>query len=293
MWPVYSLGNAFFESVSDALSKRIADTHNLLIAAFLTRAVVFLFLLLVWLSIDSTVYFSLNLLWAILVSGILNSWAFVLYMRALRESELSVALPLLKFGPVWNLFTGYLINGDEVSALSGIGVIVMVMGSYIGNFHFKQAGIFSPLVFLLKSRGTRSMIFVSFLWSICAPFDKEGIRSSSPLYYLCVLNLTLLFGLMPLVVKHCREGAVFPRLDRYYLGVGITGVLSSICQMHAFALAPVALATAMKRLSALFGLIWGKLFFGEANLFSKGIGALITLLGMLLVLLGGVSHGMQ
>jgi drug/metabolite transporter (DMT)-like permease len=287
MWPLLSLGNAFFESLHDAFSKKMATSHQVAINTFMSRLTISILLVGVWFLFDRYFYHSWHLYRVALISGFLNAWAFRLYIRALKEADLSVALPLLKFSPVWTLVTGPFINGDSVSLVSAIGVFVMIAGTYAGNISEKKNGFLEPLLHLLKSPGTRAMLGVSLIWSVSGPFDKEGIKASSSLYYIILLNTSLMLLLLPAAVRELyRQRRITPLAPLPLIGASLTGTASVIFQMHAFAQAPVALAVSIKRVSTLFGMLWGKLFFDETHLRQRVIGAIVTLIGMCLVVIG-------
>lgn len=68
--------------------------------------------------------------------------------------------------------------------------------------------------------------------------------------------------------------------------IGICSGLSSAFQMIAISLTIVPNAIAVKRLSILFGVIWGRLFFKETNIRERLAGAVIMVLGVILITLG-------
>ena len=56
-----------------------------------------------------------------------------LYMRAIRESPLSLTLPYLAFTPVFNILTGYIFLGEQVSSAGMAGIVLVVCGAWLLN----------------------------------------------------------------------------------------------------------------------------------------------------------------
>jgi drug/metabolite transporter (DMT)-like permease len=66
----------------------------------------------------------------------------------------------------------------------------------------------------------------------------------------------------------------------------LAGTISTILQMYAFTLASVVVVTSIKRTSSLWGILWGRLFFSEDKVRERFIGAVITFVGMLFLVMG-------
>ena len=109
MWIFLGLGCAFFESLSDLLSKTMVRTVDIWVTSVAIRIWCFVCFVGAWAVLDGTLphdpYFWLY----VGITGPLNIAAQLLYVRALRDSDLSLCLPILKFSPVWVLITAPLI----------------------------------------------------------------------------------------------------------------------------------------------------------------------------------------
>jgi uncharacterized membrane protein len=274
MWIYLSLGSAFFESLSDASSKIIAQKMDILL------------FLPIWWFFDGTFTFSPQFWNYTLTSIALNIVASLVYMRAIRDTDLSLCLPLLKLSPLWTLITAPIINGDYIGIFGTSGIFLMVLGTYGSNFSKRKEGLFKPFTVIWSNKGMREMLFVSIIWSIAAPCDRMAILASSPLFFLIAINFGLLVAFSLIMLRRRSSRFVWSIGNCYaILWRGLCSVSANSCQMYAFAAAPVPLVVSVKRLSLLFGLMWGKLLFRENNLGERTIGAVITLLGILLVVL--------
>ena len=104
MWFLFSVLTAFFESVKDVYSKKSLKKIDEYVVAWSIRvfALPFLFIPLLFTGIPAL---KDNFWMALLVGGILNVVATVLYMKALKYSDLSICVPMVTFTPVFLLLT--------------------------------------------------------------------------------------------------------------------------------------------------------------------------------------------
>ena len=289
MWFLFASANSFFESIHDALGKSVSTRVSALFSLLLTRLVILIMLIPVWLILDGETYSNPQLWKALCITGGLNVIAFLLYEHALHTSDLSLSLPMLQFSSVWTLFTAPLINDESISTTASLSVVIVVGGAYLMNFSTQSRSLWAPISELWHNSGMRAMLGVSMLWSVCAPYDKEAIKASSPLYFLLLLNATIAFALIPLAYRSRKSITLFrEELEsrtfwRHLIYRGGAGVISLTCQMFAFAIAPVVAVTTVTRTSSLWGMLWGKIYFQEQNISQRFWGALVMLVGMILL----------
>jgi len=176
LWIVYVLLTALCESLKDVFSKKgLADIDEYVIAWSLRFfALPFLLPILFFIKIPNLT----KAFWfALLLGGGLNAICTILYMKAIKQSALSLTVPLVAFTPLFLLLTSPFMVG-EFPALSGIGgIFLIVSGSYVLNFSVAQRGYLAPFRTLFKESGPRLMLLVAFLWSISANCDKIGIQN--------------------------------------------------------------------------------------------------------------------
>src|SRR3989338_937288 len=68
---------------------------------------------------------------ALLISGFLNVVALVFYMKAYKASDLSITAQMLAFSPLFLLVTSPLIVNEYPNIFGVIGIILIVIGSYL------------------------------------------------------------------------------------------------------------------------------------------------------------------
>lgn len=86
-----------------------------------------------------------NKFWlALLVSGFLNRISYTLYLRAIKISDLSIIAPITTFSPLFLLITSPLIVGEFPQLFGTIGVLLIVLRSYLLNLKQKHQGYLAP-----------------------------------------------------------------------------------------------------------------------------------------------------
>ncbi|MGC1306000.1 MAG: DMT family transporter [Phormidesmis sp.] len=287
MWLFFASLTALFEACKDATGKQSLknlDEYSVLFS-FMAVGVV-LMLPVLWLT-GGVPPIQPDFWWALLIGGGLNILAFTLYVRALKLADLSLTVPLVTLTPLFLLATSPLIVQEWPTSADGIGVVMLVVGSYVLNLKAGEsaAGFWAPLLAMIGNPGSRLMLCVAFIWSITSNFDKIGVISSSPLFWAISLFMTIAGGMIPFVFFRSASRGFQPLLADWRL-LGVTGGFNAIAitfQMLALTLAPVAQVIAVKRMSALLSVLFGHFFFGEKKLKERLLGAAIMVSGVVIM----------
>lgn len=285
-WVLLSFLTAFFESAKDALGKwRLRQSDEYLVAwAWRFFALPFL---LPWLFVTGVPALGKGFWWVLLVSGVLNVVAAVLYMRAIKVSDLSLTAPMVAFTPLFLLLTSPLMVGEFPGPAGALGVGLIVAGSYLLRVRESSRGWFAPFRALMGDRGPRTMLLVALIWSVTANLDKIGLKNSSPLFWAVAINAFIALALSPVVAFRLR-GWERPSWSNAFglAAIGAAGGLGTICQMLAISVALVPEVIALKRTSTILSVFWGHGLFGEKGLRDRLLGASVMFAGVLLIVFG-------
>lgn len=279
-WAVLAVLTACFESAKDVLGKRALSTLDPVVAAWGWHLLTLPFLLL-FLAATGVPALGPDFGWALVAGGGLNVVSSVLYMRAIRESDLSLVVPLIAFTPLFLLFTSPLLLGEFPRPKGIAGVILIVLGSY--SMMSRERSGLAPFRALLREPGARWMLLVALIWSLTANVDKIGVGHSSPAFWAVAINLFISMALAPAALR--RKGALARPTFRTLFPLGAAGGLGIICQMTAITLTIVPYVIAIKRTSTVMSVLWGHFLFGEQGLRERLRGASLMLIGMVLVLI--------
>ena len=213
MWFFFASLTAVFEACKDATGKqslKTLDEYSVLFS-FMTVGVV---LLLPVLLITGVPTLQPRFWLAVAVGGGLNILAFTLYVRALKLADLSLTVPLVTLTPLFLLATSPILVQEWPSWADGVGVVLLVIGSYVLNIPPKNArtgNIWSPLLAMIQNPGSRLMLCVAFIWSITSNFDKIGVENSSPLCWAVTLFTVIAGGMLPFVLRQEKRNDPFAK----------------------------------------------------------------------------------
>lgn len=284
MWFIFSILTALFESLKDVTSKIGLKEINEYFASWSLRffSTIFLIPVLFFMDIPNI---GKHFFIALLAAGLIDSLTTILYMKAIKYSDLSLSVPMLAFTPLFLLISSPIMIGEFPNLLGIFGIVFIVAGSYMLNIKGKERGYLEPLKLLLKDKGPKLMLIVAFIWGVTSNIDKIGIRNSSPIFWAMALNLIItvfLFPIMLLKLKNINHNKVN---FRFMISAGLFSALSGIFQMMAINIALVSYVISIKRTSVIMGVIFGYLIFKESNIRERLSGALIMVIGVFLITL--------
>ncbi|MGD8367395.1 MAG: EamA family transporter [Desulfobacterales bacterium] len=287
LWPWLALMTAFAAASQDAWIKRHFSHMGLRAMAAYPMAYGFPFyaLALVFIPVPALDRVFLS---CYLVSLPLNMIAFLIYLNAIRTSALSLTVPYLAFTPAFMIATGKIFLGELPNIWGAVGIGITCIGGYVLNIDPKDRRLLTPLRAFAAEPGARQMLFVAFLFSFAAVIGKKGILHSSPLFF--TLSFFSGFSLL-LAVGLCWAGRVpLRRLAEHPVNGAVAGLLffaHGVLHAYAIAMAKAAYMIAIKRLSVLFGVLFGGIWFGEARIGIRLAGAALMVSGAVVILLFG------
>lgn len=223
------------------------------------------------------------------VSIPVNGLGFLLHIRAIQTSALSLTLPYLAFTPVFIFFTGFLILNESPNVWGVVGVSIIVVGSYILNIDPDKYSLLSPLRAFGRERGSVIMLLASFVYSFSAVIGKKAIIHSSVMFFsvLFFLCLNACFLIFAVIFKKVR----FSRLLKMPVKGSVAGGLlfaHILCHGWAISLTKAVYMISVKRISILFGTIYGGLLFSESHMTYRVIGTIFMIAGAVLVSVKGL-----
>jgi len=285
-WLFPSLLTALLESGKDVLSKKKLLKFDEYIVAWSLNVFSLLIVapLLIFFKIPSLTFSFWS---ALFVSGIINIITTILYMKAIKYSDLSITVPLLAFTPLFLLITSPILIKEYPNIIGALGVFLIITGSYLLNVNQLKKGLFEPIKSLLKNRGSKYMLIIALLWSISSIFDKIAVVNSSPVIYIVITNIFVTLSLTPIVIRRVNSNKHFFHQLPSLIPIGMLNGVKLVIQMWALTLTLVAYVIAIKRLSGLFGVLMGYFIFKEKRIKERFIGALVMIIGALLISFSG------
>ncbi|MEK6948780.1 MAG: EamA family transporter [Nanoarchaeota archaeon] len=285
LWVIYALLSAFSFATADAFTKKASDdldNYVLILSRFLYGAP-FVLLLLFFIPMPKIEMGFWLALIAMLPFEIL---AWVLYIKAIKSSQISLVLPFLSFTPAFLVIISFLILGELPSLMGLFGIFLVVAGAYVLNLKNLNGSILEPVKSILREKGALYMLIVAFLFSITSSLSKILVQKSSPLFssaaYLSAMALSFL------AISFFASRKNMGQLKTGFKGllpVGIFYAIMVIFHNLAITLTIVPYMMSIKRTSSIFSVLYGHFWFKDENIKMRGFGALIMLMGAVLIIL--------
>ncbi|MHC4138893.1 MAG: EamA family transporter [Planctomycetota bacterium] len=283
-WFVFAFVCALSLATADALSKKALDDNvdpSIVACVRTGYTLPFMVIIIPFIDIpklDGVFYM------ATFTAIPLDIVALLLYMKAIKVSPLSLTLPFLSLTPVFLIGTSYIILGERPDQSGFIGIILVVIGAYLLNVHTISRGLFEPFKAIAREQGSVLMIIVAFVFSIGACIGKIAVQHSDPYFFSVVYSFLLSFFfylVISLRTKHFYS-KVFSR-PALFLLIGILIAIMIITHLKAISLIEVSYMVSVKRLSILFGVIYGVMFFKETNIKERFLGATVMVSGIIMI----------
>ena len=279
MWYLITLISGFSFATADAFSKKESKRTSVIILAWVREAYALPFLLPILLFIkipelDQTFWI------AIAICVVMDLITTFLYMKAIQIAPLSLTIPYLGLTPLFLLIIPTIILGETLSFLGIIGVILISTGTYALQLDRAKYGLFEPWLAIFKNRGSFYMFLIAISYSITATVGKMAIQHSSALFMTIVYFSLLAIGFTPFVVV--STSGKFQPLVKHpssYLKIGFAMAIMAVTHFSAIGMIQVAYMISIKRLSLLFAILYGWLWFKEKNIKARIIGGLIIIAG--------------
>lgn len=280
LWFLFSFFCAIIASFLDILTKKISIYLNpFKIAA--GRIYIAAFLILIYFLFFKKNFIDLRNIKYIVMIIPLEMLALYLYIKSISYWALSHTIPLLSLSPFFLFFFSKLFLFEKLSEHGICGVFLIVTGSYILNISSYKEGVFAPFKALFKEKGARLMLIVALIYSFDSAIGKKCIEISSVDSFLFnyFFLISIGFLILNIIIKNFLKLKELIKL----IPLGFLTFLLGIFQFTAYSLAPVVYVISIKRMSILFSVLSGKIFFKEKRILEKVFGSILMIIGSIFI----------
>jgi uncharacterized membrane protein len=287
VWILLALIAALAGGTTDALTKKALQHHDEYTVAWLRQLVVVLLLspCLFFIPIPALDGDFYTAFFAALPFEVI---AYILYMKAIKTSPLSLTVPFLSLTPVCLIIIPYIMLGELTSFWGGIGILMIALGSYTLHLKELSKGFMAPIKAIGKETGSVFMIIVAILYGFTSTFGKQALNHSSALFFGVTYNLAFFIVLSPVLFKIGKiysPGRICKESLKISVLPGVFAAITVIFYTIAMSLANVAYTVAVCRLSLLVGVIYGHFLFKETGFRERLVGTTLMLIGFLIIVL--------
>lgn len=220
---------------------------------------------------------------------ILGAFAFWNVMLAIKNMEISGALPLMVLTPGLVAVLSLFVLGETITNIELYGMVLLLIGTYILEIK-KNDNFFDPFKTFAKSKYHKYIFYALVLFSVSSVIDKVIIKD----YILSPFNFVLFqqiflginFTIM-ILLKSMNPFTILKKVSKdnllWIIIISVATIGYRYTQIEAIKIAPVALVLSVKRTSVFFASIFGGKLFYESQLLKKGIAILLMLVGAYLL----------
>jgi len=299
-WFILAFISAVFSAASAVSEKKTLFSLNAVEFSFFVSAVTLLLSAPFFFSIDLSSVFSFRI-YLLFIKTIIGAAAFLCVMQAIKDLEISKALPLLALSPGFVAIAGVIFIDDFLSPYEWAGLLLIAGGAFTLESEKSSFRLFSridssatinsypikPESHLIKYK----YIFIAlFLFTVSSVLDRLLLKDLKlpPFTFMAFQQLFYaLFFAVIFFVKRKDQSSLFSLgKNSLYLviAVSVFTVIYRYTQIEAIKLAPVALVLSVKRLSVLMAVIAGGRLFKEDNLTMRVFAVILILAGTALLI---------
>ncbi len=287
-WYIPAFLSALLSAAAAISQKKILFDIDALEFSFVLSVFNLFFAAIVFFSKDITGITVTNLL-ILYIKTVIGALAFLNVMLAIKNMEISRALPLLVLTPGMVAFFAFFFLGEKLNLIEIIGMVLLLMGTYILEVK-KNQKILEPFNVFIKSKYHNYIIYALLLFTISSVADKILLRNYhlKPTVFVGLQQLFLAINfLIFILLKKKNPVLIFKKINKniliWILLVSILTIGYRYTQIEALKIAPVALVLSVKRTSVFFATLFGGKLFAESTLIKKSFATIILLTGAYLI----------
>lgn len=231
----------------------------------------------------SRIYFPVEILPFLFVSGVAETVYFLALGKAYEEGDLSVVYPVARSSPMFVAIAASLLIGERITAWGALGIALILFGVYV--LHLKGwSG--EELTKPLKALGdpTSRYAFVAALGTtVYSISDKMGVTAVDPLLYSFWLGFVITGMLSLAIVKRRGVSLLREELRGSVFRVSVSGVLVKggyILVLVAMSMAQVSYILALRQVSVVLGAALGVVLLKEKYGGVRIVGSMIIFVGV-------------
>ena len=277
--------SAFFWAAFDLTRKLTLEkisSINLLLIFTITQLIIFL----IWLFFED---FSINLI-PYLLPGItliiIGLFSALLFLKAIKQSDLSLTIPLLSLSPMFSSLFSFFFLNEQLSNIQYLGIFLIILGTLI--LYSKKLTIYEIIKsfkIILKNSSAKLMVLVSIIWSLTPVLDKICLKNSSVNIHGFIQSLGMITLLIFLFKKDTVQTENTKKNWRIIFLTVFIGSTATILQFYAILTNYVPIMESIKRsIGQLSSVFLGKIFFNEEVNKPKVVGVIVLSIGVYFIL---------
>ena len=283
-WFYIALVSALFSAFAAIFQKKVLFNFSALEFSFLLSIFNLIIALALFPSMDFSKITAVGLV-VLYLKTIIGSIAFLNIMLAIKNLEISSALPLMTLTPVIVTLLSFIILGEKITELEFLGMLIFLVGTYILELKSKDKFL-DPIKTLVKTQYHKYIFYALILLSVSSVIDKLIVvdLKLSPFNFVVFQQIFLAINFTFIILLRKNDPIIiFKKVDKsnflWILLIAFLTIGYRYTQIEAVKIAPVALVLTVKRTSVFIASMLGGKIFKEKKLLQKGIAIILILVG--------------
>lgn len=269
------------------LKRRFADLPAAVLTVCINAAALLWYLPVAVVTLDVAAVPTVPELGVVGVGAILTAigataMAFVLFLFAIAEGEVSYIAPINKIAPVFVVPLEVVLLAERLSPVQLLGVVVATLAVYVANYRPGTGGLASPFRRAAVSRPAQ-LALVSAVGFAAADFSRrvalQEAAVPTPAFVLLMLAGVLVV-LVPMAYRTWRP--VQNRLPEL-VALGALVAVGEHTTSMAFSLVPASVASPVVNTQAIVAVVLGGVLLGERYFRIRLVAAVLAVVGVALI----------
>lgn len=233
----------------------------------------------------------------VFIGGVIGSaltyvFAKTLSSHTIKHNLVSKILPLTAFSGIFTYIFGLILLFESIRLIPVLGLISVILGSYILNADQAKEDFLKPLKILFTTKTSIIFLVAVLLGSLTAVFDKLALVNTSPVSpsFTFFVEQSIMSVMLTFYLFH-REKTTWTSQIKNNFGIlflnSIVFLIVGFLVFYAYKESgPVALVLGIKRLQIFFVLLMGYLFLKDKPTKHSWIATAVMILGVIMIRLG-------
>ena len=204
--------------------------------------------------------------------------AFVLFLRAIEEGDVSYVTPINKVVPMFVLPLEVLLLGEVLAPIQVAGVVVATAAVYVANY--EPGSLLAPLASAVHSRPAQLALLSAACYAVADLGKRVGLQELAIPGTLWVPVLLAFSGLVLLPAAVRTPPSVTRRDAPKFLAAGALVALGEHLTTIAFAALPASVASPVINTQAIVAVVLGGVILGERYFRIRLVAALLAVVGV-------------
>jgi len=232
------------------------------------------------------IYFPVEILPFLFVSGVAETIYFLAWGKAYEEGDLSVVYPVARSSPMFVAIAASLLIGERITAWGALGIGLILFGVYVLHLKGWSGEELTRPLKALGDPASRYAFVAALGTTVYSISDKMGVTAVDPLLYSFWLGFVITGMLSLVTVKRRGVSLLREELRGSLFRVSVAGVLVKggyMLVLVAMSMAQVSYILALRQVSVVLGAALGVVLLKERYGGVRIVGSMIIFVGVYLL----------